>query len=196
MARRSLKNLSLAYIMETESDEAQQLCLSQLKRSTNMTDTLAALTMLAQYDWPQRGQQLELFYSRWQHDAQVIDKWFGIQAGSRLPDTLSRVEELMAHPAFRLTNPNKVRALIGRFCLGNPYNFHAADGSGYNFLTDRILELDKINPQIAARLVSGMSRWRRFEETRSRLMQQALKRILSEPGLSRDVYEIASKSLD
>jgi aminopeptidase N len=161
-----------------------------------MTDSLAALSSLAQHDWPERKPYLEGFYARWQHDAQVVDKWFSIQASSRLPDTLQRVRRLLEHPAFRLTNPNKVRAVIGRFCLGNQIRFHDASGEGYRFVTEQVLALDKINPQMAARLVSALSRWRRYDARRQELMRSQLNGILSTPEISKDVYEIVSKSLD
>ena len=149
-----------------------------------------------------------------------MDKWFAIQATSSLPDTLDRVQALLAHPAFSLRNPNKVRSLIGAFSAGNPVCFHAADGAGYRFLADRVLELDPMNPQVAARLVRGLARWRRFdsgrqqlmqekensqiqtthlvwvESGRQQLMQEALQRILAAPKVSRDLFEIASKSLE
>ena len=196
MAKRSLKNLCLAYLLETIRGEARNVCFTQLEKSHNMTDTLAALSSLAQHDWAETDDYLQRFYQQWEHDPQVIDKWFAIQAGSRLPGTLQRVKTLLNHPAFRLTNPNKVRALIGRFCMANQVRFHAADGEGYRFLVDQVLALDKINPQMAARLVSTLSRWRRFDATRQGLMQDELKRILSAPDTSRDVFEIVSKSLD
>ena len=196
MAKRSLKNLCLGYLMETIRGEARNVCFTQLEKSHNMTDTLAALSSLAQHDWSETDDYLQRFYQQWQHDPQVIDKWFAIQAGSRLPDTLQRVKTLLNHPAFRFTNPNKVRALIGRFCMANQVRFHAADGEGYRFLTDQVLALDKINPQMAARLVSTLSRWRRFDANRQDLMQTELKRILSAPEISKDTFEIVSKSLD
>ncbi|MFQ5643839.1 MAG: aminopeptidase N [Thiogranum sp.] len=196
MGRRSLRNLCLSYLLESGTDEARGLCLSQLQHAHNMTDTLAALAALSQHDWPERVQQLDRFYEKWKHDPQVVDKWFAIQAGARLPDTLQQVEALLTHPAFRITNPNKVRALVGRFCMGNQVRFHSPDGAGYRFLADRVLELDSINPQMAARLVSAMSRWKRFDSERQSLMQHELKRILATTGLSRDVFEIVSKSLD
>jgi len=195
MAKRSLKNLCLAYLLETIRGEARNLCFTQLEKSHNMTDTLAALSSLAQHDWAETDDYLHRFYRQWEHDPQVIDKWFAIQAGSRLSGTLQRVKTLLKHPAFRVTNPNKVRALIGRFCMGNQVRFHAADGEGYRFLADQVLALDKINPQMAARLISTLSRWRRFDTTRQGLMQDELKRILSAPDTSRDVFEIVSKSL-
>ena len=196
MAQRSLKNLCLGYLAETGDDEARERCLKQIETANNMTDTLAALSTLVQHDWPERQAPLDRFYTQWQHDPQVVDKWFSLQAGSRLPDTLDKVRQLMQHPAFRLTNPNKVRALVGRFSMGNPVRFHAADGQGYRFLADQVIELDRINPQMAARLVSSLSRWKRYDSSRQALMQYELKRIAERPKLSRDVYEIVSKSLD
>ncbi len=196
MARRSLKNLCLSWLMETESEEARTLCQRQFEQGTSMTDTLAALATLAQHDVPERLPALDRFYARWKHDPQVVDKWFAIQAGSRLPDTLDRVIELLGHPDFTISNPNKVRALIGRFCQGNPLRFHAPDGSGYHFLAERVLELDGMNPQIAARLVSALSRWKRFDDGRQKKMTEQLERILACDTLSKDVYEIVSKSLD
>jgi aminopeptidase N len=196
MAQRSLKNLSLAYLLESTAADERPRCLQQLDRANNMTDSLAALSALAQHDWPERAARLGQFYERWQHDPQVVDKWFAIQAGSRLPDSLAQVKKLMTHPAFRLTNPNKVRALISRFCMGNQIRFHAADGEGYRFLADQVIELDSINPQMAARLVSALSRWRRFDSHRQQLMQQQLQRIIERPKASKDVFEIVSKSLE
>ena len=145
---------------------------------------------------PQRQPQLDYFYAQWQHDPQVTDKWFALQAASPLPDALEKVKSLTTHPAFRLTNPNKVRALIGRFSMGNQIRFHSSDGSGYRFLTDQIIQLDAINPQMAARLVSALSRWARFDAKRQKLMQDELKRIASLGKISKDVFEIVSKSLD
>ncbi|HHJ14197.1 MAG TPA: aminopeptidase N [Gammaproteobacteria bacterium] len=196
MARRSLKNLCLAWMLETERADAIERCDAQFRNANNMTDSLAALAALARHDLPQREPALADFHARWQHDAQVVDKWFALQAASPLPDTLARVQSLMAHPDFSITNPNRVRALIGRFCQGNPVRFHAADGAGYRFLADRVLQLDAINPQIAARLAGALSRWKRHDKTRQALMREQLERIQSHEGLSRDVYEIVSKSLD
>ncbi|MDZ7804093.1 aminopeptidase N [Thiohalophilus sp.] len=196
MARRALRNLCLGYLLETEEQAMFDLAMQQYSRANNMTDTLAALSMLANFAIPKRHQALEGFYQKWQHDQQVVEKWLAIQAGSRLPRTLQHVRQLMEHEAFSIKNPNKVRALIGRFCAGNPINFHAADGSGYRFLGDQVLELDSLNPQIAARLVQNLSRWKRYDEKRQGLMKQQLERILDKEGLSKDVYEVASKSLD
>jgi aminopeptidase N len=196
VGRRSLKNLALAYLTELEDAEARALCLEQYRSADNMTDAVAALAVLSNHDCPERKEVLEAFHERWRDDALVLDKWFAIQAMSRLPDTLERVQALMRHPAFQLRNPNKVRALIGAFCHGNPVRFHAAGGEGYRFLRERVLELDPMNPQIAARLLGAFNRWRRYDGTRQTLMKAELERVLATPRLSRDTYEIASKALD
>ena len=196
MAQRNLKNKALAYLMSLADDELQQLCVEQYRQGENMSDVMAALSLLADVAGPAREEALADFYNRWQHDPQVVEKWLAIQAGSSLPNTLQQVQALMRHPAFSLHNPNKVRALIGRFCAGNPVNFHAADGAGYRYLGDRVLELDAINPSMAARLVQTLSRWRRYDPERQALMREQLERIVARDGLSNDVYEIASRSLE
>ncbi len=118
-----------------------------------------------------------------------------LQAVSSRPDTLARFAALLEHPTFSMKRPNKVHALVGAFANANPLRFHAADGAGYAFLAERVLELDAINPQIGARLLAPLGRWRRFDEGRQAHMKGQLERILAKPGLSRDIYEIASKSL-
>jgi aminopeptidase N len=156
---------------------------------------MAALHALSNRDCPERPQALAAFHDRWHDEPLVMDKWLVLQATSRLPGTLYAVRDLTAHPVFNLRNPNKVRALIGGFCQANPAAFHAADGAGYRFLGDFLLTLDPLNPQVAARLVGAFSLWRRYEPGRGALMQDQLRRLAAVPGLSRDVYEIVSKSL-
>jgi aminopeptidase N len=196
MARRDLNHICLSYLMMLQDDEIITLCKIQFKTASNMTDVLSALSILSHYDTELRQQVLDSFYDKWQHDAQVVEKWFSIQAASDLPDVLDRVKALMQHDAFTLTNPNKVRSLIGRFCAGNIAHFHNIDGSGYEFLADQVLALDALNPQIAARLVHNMSRWRRYDDKRQEFMKNQLERILNKKDLSKDVYEITSRSLN
>jgi aminopeptidase N len=160
-----------------------------------MTDMGTALSILANTDCEERHEALARFYGQWKDDSLVVDKWLGIQATSRLPNTLETVKGLTRHEAFNIKNPNKVRAVIGAFAQGNPVNFHAADGSGYEFIGDYVLELNRLNPQIASRLVTSFSMWRKYDETRQGLMKQQLERIAAEKDLSKDVYEIVSKSL-
>ncbi len=193
---RLLKNICLAYLMVTEDPEIKKLCLLQFEQADNMTDTMAALTAFVHGpDCPERKTVLADFYSQWSKNSLVLDKWFAIQATAPLECTLSEVKALMAHPAFSMHNPNKVRALIGAFCGGNDVCFHHENGEGYEFLVDQVIALNSLNPQIAARLVGPLSRWRRFNAARQILMKKGLQRILDSPDLSKDVYEIASKSL-
>ncbi len=142
-----------------------------------------------------RQEILEDFHTAWRHDPLVLDKWFTLQAVSNLPDTLNEVVRLLDHPSFSIKNPNKVRALIGAFCTGNHYRFHDISGAGYTFLSDRVLDLNTTNPQIAARLLSPLTSWRKYDPTRQGLMKSQLERILAAENLSGDVYEVAKKSL-
>ena len=194
MARRSLKNTCLSYLMELEKADYTDLCVKQFAADENMTDVMASLGALVHQQGPERDTALQQFYVKWQDDPQVVEKWLALQAGSRLPDTLQHVKSLLAHPAFSLTNPNKVRSLIGRFCQGNT-RFHDLSGEGYSFLSEHVLKLDKLNPQIAARLVQALARWKRFDEKRKQLMQAELQAILAHGGLSKDVYEVVGKML-
>jgi aminopeptidase N len=194
--RRSLKNTALAYLMLLEDPEIMALCLRQFEQAGNMTDVLAALqTIVHNPDCPERRSVLVSFYSDWYNDPLVLDKWFSLQATAPLPGTLAEVKSLLAHPGFSLKNPNKVRALIGAFCAGNQLCFHDAGGAGYVFLADQVLAIDRFNHQIAARMLNPLSRWQRFDAARRALMRRELERILACPELSRDVYEVASKSL-
>jgi aminopeptidase N len=193
IGRRALKNLALAYLVAGGSGAG--LCIEQYAKADNMTDRIAALGLLAESDLPEREGALASFYERWQGDALVIDKWFALQAQTQRPDALEQVEGLLGHEAFTLKNPNRVRSLIGAFAAGNPTGFHRADGAGYAFVGDRLLELDKINPQVAARLTTPFGRWRRYDAGRQDLMKAQLERLLAAPKLSRDTFEIASKSL-
>jgi aminopeptidase N len=195
VGRRALKNLCLGYLMELEDPDVRQVCMKQLENADNMTDQLAALTMLANSDTPEHDRAIELFEHRWRDDPLVLDKWFTVQATSHRAGTLERVHTLLEHPGFDLRNPNRVRSLVGAFCHGNPVRFHAEDGAGYRFATDQVLAIDPANPQVAARLLGAFSRWRRFDERRQQLMREQLERVLEAPSLSRDSYEVASKSL-
>lgn len=195
MARRALKNVCLDYLMRIDDAPARALCLEQFETASNMTDQFGALAALSDSTGLERREALAAFYQRWRDDALVVDKWLSLQATSSLPEVLTAVKALMAHESFSLRNPNKVRALIGAFCQANPLHFHAADGEGYTFFAEQVLALDALNPQIAARLMTALSRWRRFDAARQAKMRGQLERILASPQLSPDVYEIASKTL-
>ncbi len=195
MGKRRLKHCALEYLLTLNTDQIRQTAMQHYEQAHNMTDAMGALSPLAMLDCSERETVLQHFHDRWKNDVLVMDKWFSLQAMAPLPDTLTRVNELMKHPLFSMKNPNKVRALIGAFAQGNPVCFHAADGSGYAFLASRIIDLDSLNPQIAARLAKIFSHWRRYDDNRQAKMQSALKRILSQPTLSRDVYEVVERSL-
>jgi aminopeptidase N len=188
IGKRVLRNVCLWYLNDADMAKAQ------FDAKQNMTDVLAALSMLASVDGPQRTDALARFYQAWKGDALVLDKWFAIQAVSDLPDAVEAVKALKGHVDFDLRNPNRVRALIGSFAA-NPVSFHRADGAGYGIYTDTLIALDPTNPQVAARMVSPLGQWRRYDEGRQALMRAQLQRILDLPGLSRNTFEMASKSL-
>jgi len=193
--RRALRNLCLGYLMELDDEPSRALAMQQFDGADNMTDAMAALSVLANCDCPQREAALERFYARWKDEALVVDKWFAVQATSRLPDTLTAVKRLMQHPAFELRNPNRVRALISSFCHSNQVRFHAADGGGYAFLAEQIGALDPLNPQVAARLARALDRWRKLDAQRQSSARRALERIRDTAGLSRDVFEVVTRAL-
>ena len=198
MARRAIANLSLSYLVRTGKQSWLDACAAQFENATNMTDQAAALRNLvnspAELAVGLRAAALESFHAQWQHEALVVDQWFAVQATNTLPGALSRVEALMQHADFDIKNPNKVRSLIGAFCGQNHVGFHAVDGSGYRFLADRVIELDRLNPQIASRLLTPLTRFGKFDAVRRELMQKELARIKAVEGLSRDVFEVVAKS--
>ena len=196
MGRRALKNLCLDLLTaQPDGGEALALTLDQYRSGINMTDVLAALTILSHLDLPEREDAFADFYERWRDHDLVIDKWFSLQAMSHRPDTLAAVRELLQHPAFDIKVPNRARSLIAAFAYGNPLRFHGADGGGYDFLAEQVLRLEPLNPLTAARLLTPLGRWRRQDPGRQGLMKAALERILATPNLAKDVYEVASKSL-
>ncbi|MDM8543039.1 aminopeptidase N [Desulfococcaceae bacterium HSG9] len=195
IAHRRLKNMALAYLGHRQSPAMTALIFEQFETANNMTDTMAALKILAGIDCEERHLALDRFYQTWQADTLVLDKWFAVQAASQLPHTLARVRSLMQHPAFSMKNPNKVRALIGVFGHQNHWHFHLYNGSGYKFIADQVLKLDPANPMIAARLVSVFNRWRQYDTKRQEKMCAQLEKIVNTHGLSADVYEIVSKTL-
>ena len=193
--RRTLRNTCLSYLTAADRPEGLQLAVAQFETADNMTDQIAALALIAEKDGPERDKALAAFHDRWKDDHIVIDKWFALQAVSARPGALDDVKRLTGHPAFSMASPNKVRALIGSFANANQVRFHAADGAGYAFVADKVLELDRLNPQVAARLLGAFRSWRQFEPGRQEMMKSALERVVNTPGISQDVYEIASKSL-
>ncbi|WP_158932965.1 aminopeptidase N [Acidisphaera sp. S103] len=194
IGRRSLRNACLAYLVAAGDTAAVTLAKAQFDAGRNMTDVLAALGILSGVDCPERSEALATFYQAWRDDPLVLDKWFAIQALSPLPQTVQAVEWLKSHPDFDLRNPNRIRALVSSFA-GNQVRFHDASGAGYRLYADTIIQLDPTNGQVAARMVSPLGQWRRFDAGRQRLMKAQLQRILDLPDLSRNTFEMASKSI-
>jgi aminopeptidase N len=195
-ARRALQNIALSYLMLTGKPEVLAAAIEQFDSADNMTERLTALAVLVNSPFEdEKAKALAVFAENFKDNALVMDQWFSVQAGSTLPGGLARVKALMQHPAFTLKNPNKVRALIGAFAGQNLINFHAADGSGYRFLADLVIELNGFNPQIASRQLAPLTRWRKYDSARQALMKGELERIRASGQLSPDVYEVVSKSL-
>jgi aminopeptidase N len=195
IGRRALRNACLAYLAAADPEKGAALALAQFEAGRNMTDVLAALTVLIDLDRPERAAALVRFYELWSHDDLVTDKWFALQARSSLPQTPDRVRELTRHPAFERKNPNRVRALVGTFAQANQLRFHDADGAGYILLADEVIALDPLNPTTAARLVQPLGSWRRHDAARQALMRREVERVLATPDLSKNTYEMVSKSL-
>ncbi|WP_411727876.1 aminopeptidase N [Methyloglobulus sp.] len=195
IGRRRIKNICLSFLSRLENEKIQQWSEQQFSTSTNMTDKIAALANIVNYPHPAKEECLANFYQKWQSEALVIDKWFAIQSASPMPDAFATVRSLTAHPAFDLATPNRVRAVIGSFTQANPLHFHAINGQGYEFLANHVIALDVLNPQVASRMLGPLTSWRRFDSTRQNLMKTQLERVMNSPAISRDVYEVASKSL-
>ena len=194
--RRRLRHVALWLLMKSDHPKANEVCEQQFTMAKTMTDQIGSFGLLVNGgNETLRDTTIARFYEQWKGNALVLDKWFGLQASSDHSGALARVKTLLKHPSFNLKNPNKVRAVIGAFCQGNPRHFHAIDGQGYAFLTECLLELDAINPQIAARLATPFTRWQRYDKTRQYLILQELRRLAS-AELSRDLREIVSKSLE
>ena len=195
VGERRLKNVALSYLMEIADSETIELCSKQLSTATNMTDEIAAFTLIVGSDASGRDNAIKGFYEKWRHDALVLDKWFSAQALSTRADVLDQMNLLNNHVDFDLKTPNRVRSLISVFCGLNQVSFHDKSGRGYAFLAQNIKALDPINPQIAAGLAKQLTRWKAFDGDRQKLMIETLEDILKQEDLSKHVYEIVSKSL-
>ncbi len=193
IGRRALRNFCLGALAASDPVAGAALAWAQFTAERTMTDVLAALGALVQIRCPERDAALAAFHAKWRNDGLVLDKWFALQASSTLPGTLAAVQALAEHPDFDAGNPNRVRALVGSFAF-NRAQFHAASGAGYAFLADTVLALDPRNSQIAARMVTPLGAWRRYDAARQALMQAELRRIRDTPGLSRGTFEMASRS--
>ncbi|MFA9438846.1 aminopeptidase N [Uliginosibacterium sp. sgz301328] len=193
--RRALRNQCLGYLAELGTAHTNDLVVTHFNTAANMTDSMAALSALANLAVPERVTALASFYESWKGEALVVDKWLGVQATSRLAGTGAAVRALMAHEAFDIKNPNKVYSLIRAFCAANPKHFHAIDGSGYALAADVVLQLDAMNPQVASRIARTFDRWKKFDAVRQSLAGAQLERIQAHAGLSADVAEVVGKAL-
>jgi len=192
--KRGLKNLCLSYLLGWEDESTLQLAHAQIDAADNMTDRIAALMGLINTGSPSAEQPLKKYYQDFKDEALVVDKWFSLQAVAEATD-VEAVRKLMTHPAFTLKNPNRARSLIFSFCNGNPSQFHAADGSGYAFWTEQVIALNKLNPQVAARLVRTLDHWKKYKPALKKQMRAALQKISTTKGLSKDVHELVTKAL-
>ena len=195
IGERSFYNACLKLLAIQKDDETIQLAKQRFDNAKVMTNQLAALSALNQTPSQARTDALDAFYQRFSNDPQVIDKWLAIQAAANFDDTIDTVKKLAEHKAFSMNTPNKVRALFGTFCTRNLTQFHHASGQGYELLTSVIEKLDKINPSTATRMVTPLTQWRRFDTNRQQLMQAKLQRLLDNKKISKDLYEVVSKSL-
>ncbi|MGM3160108.1 aminopeptidase N [Dickeya undicola] len=195
MGKRALRNLCLSYLAFADRSQADALAAAQFTDADNMTDSLAAMAAAVAAQLPCRDTLLAAFDERWHQDGLVMDKWFTLQASSPASDVLNRVRELLNHRSFSLNNPNRLRSLVGSFCAGNPSAFHAVDGSGYQFLTEMLSDLNTRNPQVASRLIEPLIRLKRYDSNRQALMRQALETLKGLENLSGDLFEKITKAL-
>ena len=200
MGQRSLKNICLSYMMTSQTDTARSKAISyaeqQLKHANNMTDQMSALSGLTHYSDKEGQQALDDFYQQWSDDSLVIDKWFAVQATASGANAFQRVQNLLAHEAFDMNVPNRVRSLIGAFSQANAVEFHHLSGQGYQFLADAVIQLNAINPQIAARLLLPLIQWKKYDLNRQQMMKAQIQRVSDTPGLAKDVFEITEKGLN
>jgi len=192
---RALTNCALSYLVKTHNTEWLELAERRFAGASNMTDQLAALQALIVVGGDQADAALDAFYQQWKHERLAIDKWFSIQAMADRPGAVERVERLLEHSDFELANPNRARALLGAFSMGNPEHYHTIDGRGYRLLTRYVMLLDEFNPQVAARFAGPLIRWQRLDSQRALQMQNCLREIAGKTGLSRDVFEIVNRGL-
>ena len=195
VAKRKLANTCLGFLTALQEAEDVAACVAQFEAADNMTDSVAALMCLCDGTGTEREDALSSFYERWREEPLVINKWFTLQAVSDRDDTVECVAALAKHPDFTLKNPNRARSLIGHFGMANAAHFHRPDGAGYRFLTDHLLELDSLNPQIASRLITPLLKWKSLEPVRRELMKTELERIAAKEDLSKDVREKVGKAL-
>ena len=195
VGRRSLRNLTLSYLMADAADNTIKLAKEQYDNAQNMTERLGAISALTETDSEETKTALDDFYKRYRDDTNVMDTWLSLQAGMEHGDALARVKELMEHEVFSIKTPNKVRAVVGTFTNANPRHFHREDGEGYKFLADIVIKMNEINPRMGAGLVKPLLEWKRYDDNRGQLMLEQLERIRAVPDLSSGIKELVDKSL-
>ncbi|QWL57962.1 aminopeptidase N [Aeromonas jandaei] len=195
MAKRALKSVVLGYLAALDAGSADPLVRQQYAAADNMTDTLAALQVANSYLLPCRSELLADFEGKWARDGLVLDNWLRLVGSKPAEDVLSEVQQAMAHPTFSIRNPNRLRALVGSFAMNNQVQFHAIDGRGYRFLTDLLIKLNEVNPQVASRLITPLIQFKRLDEGRKALIRAELTRLANLEGLARDLFEKVSKAL-
>lgn len=195
MGQRALRNVALAILSSTHGTGCRSRTKAHYEEASNMTDRVAALSVIADMDKPEREEVFDDFYARFKNYPLVVDKWFALQAAATHPNIIQNIKNLKEHTDFNIKNPNRVRSLYAAFAMNNPVSFHAENGEGYTLLCDAVIELNSINPQIASRLLTPMREWKRYTPDRQDKMKAGLERIMAEKDLSPDVFEIVSKSL-
>jgi aminopeptidase N len=195
VARRAYKNRALVLLCATREPRFLADALARFKAADNMTDTTAAMAAVVDVKCAERTEMLEAFYEKWKEESLVVLKWLTMQATSNMEGNLEQVRALVDHPAFKITNPNSCYSLLAA-CARSAVNFHAADGSGYEFLADMVVKVDAVNHQVAARIASAFTSYQQVDQVRQGLIQAQLKRIIAHEGLSENVQEIVSKSIE
>jgi aminopeptidase N len=194
MGRRGLKNSCLSYLLSLDKKKYFDLCRRQFEGAHNMTDQLACLNSIVHYHNPIRDTIINQFYSQWQDTALVVDKWFSAQGSSYTDSALDDIITLFQHAAYNLHNPNRARSLLGAL-IGNSSAFHHPSGRGYDFVASKIIELDTINPQVAARMANAFLHWRKLTPDQAALMKRQIEKIAATDNLSNDLKELMSTSL-
>jgi aminopeptidase N len=194
--KRRLRNLSLSYLVRADAPQASELLVAQFEKADNMTDSMGVLKAAQHGSVDQFDKLMTQFEARWRHDPLVLDKWFALHANMERSDILVRLPLLLSHEKFSIDNPNRVRSVLGSFAFYNVLGFHAIDGSGYQFVADYILKLNSVNPQVAARIITPLTQWQKFDSKRQELMRYQLARIADCKTLSKDLIEKVSKSLN
>lgn len=195
IGKRALRNTCLHFLAFGDPDFADKLVSAQYHQADNMTDALAALSAAVSAQLPCHASLMAEYDEKWHQDGLVMDKWFILQATSPADNVLEKVRGLLRHRSFSMSNPNRIRSLIGAFTSANPAAFHAADGSGYAFLTEMLTELNSRNPQVASRLIEPLIRLKRYDASRQALMRQALETLKGLDNLSGDLFEKITKAL-